>query len=61
MVREMRVSHLFSELVLSLQHEPRLSEVKKMKMKGLRQELETMDTPITDLNMSHQLSEHLWV
>ena len=53
--------HLFSGLALSLQHGKKLSEAKKMKMNGLRQELETMDTPITDLKVSHQVSEHLRV
>ena len=37
----------------------RLSELKKRKMKGFRQEFETMDTPITELKVSHHASEHL--
>ena len=52
-----QTSHLFSEL--ALQQGRTVSEEKARKMKGFRQELDTMDTPITELNVSHQLSEHL--
>ena len=36
-----------------------LSELKKRKMKGLRQEFDTMDTPMTELKVSHHDLEHL--
>ena len=52
-------AHLLSELVPSVQQGTAVSEVKKRKMKGFRQELDTMDTPMTELNVSHQVCEHL--
>ena len=36
-----------------------LSELKKRKMKGLRQEFDTMETPVTELKVLHQDWEHL--